>query len=103
MPTREESETMILEVGTDWRIESTELSWQVSRRKSKEHHKSKASAGESWMVEAWCNTFEDALQYVFRRKVRAVPGSDPVKIMEALEAIRQEIRGVARRFDEACA
>ncbi|HOE12947.1 MAG TPA: hypothetical protein PLQ35_14425 [bacterium] len=51
------------------------------------------------MVEAWCNTFEDALQYVFRRKVRAIPGSDPQRIMEALEAIRQDIRQVAQQFD----
>jgi len=90
---------MFLEVGPAWKIESTELSWQVSRRKSKEHHKSKSSTGESWMVEAWCNTFEDALQYVFRRKVRAIPGSDPQRIMEALEAIRQDIRQVAQQFD----
>ncbi|HQO36834.1 MAG TPA: hypothetical protein PLG59_19380 [bacterium] len=91
---------MIIPINREWRIKSTEHSWDAQKLTSKNHRRSKADSDAQWITMAYCSTLTHAFRWVYQRRVRGIESDIPEKIMEQMQAIEEEMRAVLRRFDE---
>ncbi len=100
MGTLIEDRTMIIPINREWRIKSTEHSWDAQKLTSKNHERSKTYSESQWITMAYCSTLFQAVRWIYQRRIRGIEGDIPERILERMQAIEEEMRSALRRFDE---
>lgn len=81
---------MILQINSEWRIESDTNQWVVQRLHTAE--KGNRAGESSWVNEAYCTDPASAALWCAQRRIRDLPGTYPAA--DALEAMGEALQAI---------